>query len=173
MTGPRKQRPISCRHPLLVGRERGVWHADLVGKVPGYAGTEEGYKRRQEAARTQTKNINADGKRGSRKGIPDGWAGCREEVAKLRQEANEAGTHAVAGMLQKGLLDMPRSTDDERAVLALTACAQMVLDPTLPPRRKQSAARILLSFTKPAPAVQCDVQVVTAEDLLAELGKSG
>jgi hypothetical protein len=164
------QRAQSWRSPLFEGRERSTWYPDLVGKISGYPKTLEAYQSRQKSSRAVATKNRANGNF-NRKGVPDGWAGRKAEVLKERAAAREQAKEIMNEMALQDLLDLPSGTDAEKAHIALTACVEMVLDPTQDSRARQAAAKTVLDFTKPKPAQKQEVVVSRAEDFLAVLAR--
>jgi hypothetical protein len=143
---PRK----NTRNPLLIGRERGVWYPDLVGQIPGYAATEEGYRRRQAAAREQVRVLNASGQRGTRVGLPDGFAKRRDEVEEIKEEARRAAREAVGVLLEHGAIGMPAPASDAADHRdRVEAAFAKSIDRTVADRDRLRAMKVVLGLLPP------------------------
>lgn len=151
-----------------MGRTRGVWYPDLVGKVPGYSLTQETHDEKSRVMRERIVALTAKGPV-KRTGVPFGWAGMKPQLAKVRAAAVVDGRRAVALMIEKDLL-VPLPTDDAGlAIEALEYAAGVVRDPTVPHRERLQAAKLLAEFTKAKPSQRQEVTVLKAEDYLAEV----
>ncbi len=159
-------RPTRKRHPLLVGWPPGVFNPAAVGKVRGYARTQETYDRQVERLRSNSKGAIERGLL-TRKGVPNGWAGMRVQVAELRQEAADEGWRLV-NVIQRNSASAdeqldddclaglkadtwPAKTDAERFALAAAYCLGLMLDTTQPTSLRLKAARTILPFLAPMP----------------------
>lgn len=164
----RPGRARSRRHPLLRDRKRGVWYPDLVGVVPRYPKTEEAFKQMQESCRAQVIRLNAEGKAGGRKGVPDGWAGRKKEVSDIRAFHRAEATEIIKVMVEKGIVN-----EDALANEALQFAISVVRDgQTFQSRERLNAAKIVLDFTKAKPATKTEVTLNKAEQFLAELARA-
>ena len=83
-------RPPRVRHPVLVGWPPGTFCPAAAGVVRGYARTPETYDRQLARLRANHKTALDAGKL-HRRGVPNGWAGRRDQVAELRLEATDEG----------------------------------------------------------------------------------
>ena len=169
-------RATSTRHPLLQGRARNVWHADLAGVVPYYPKTLEKFQRRQEIARKIWPTMMKNGTYRTRAGVPDGFAGRREEVAACRAKAVIEGKEIVAEMKKNGqFVPEGTPTDMEMASEALAfAVATMRAHTddgkaTYTIRDRQAAAALILAYTKSKPAQIVSTTVHKAEDFLSAM----
>ena len=168
----RAPRAVSKRNPLLQGRERGVWHADLVGKIHAYPKTQESYTQKQERQRAAMKGHIAEGKL-TRKGVPDGWAGRKQELITIRENAAAEAKEIVATMVEKGLLD---AADDEalgneaiQHAIAIVRAQDEEGKFAHTVRDRISALAIVAKFTKATPVQKTAITLNKAEDFLAVL----
>ena len=159
-------RPPRVRHPVLVGWPPGIFCPAAAGVVRGYARTPETYARQLERLRA---NSAAARKRGllNRRGVPNGWAGMRDEIAELRQEANNEGWRVLNALHRNSLhaderLDPDNlaelqagsrepSTDAERFAIAAAFALGVIRDPTITTRVRVQTARWLLPFLAATP----------------------
>ena len=162
----RTPRPPRVRHPVLVGWPPGIFCPAAAGVVRGYARTPETYARQLERLRA---NSAAARKRGllNRRGVPNGWAGMRDEIAELRQEANNEGWRVLNALHRNSLhaderLDPDNlaelqagsrepSTDAERFAIAAAFALGVIRDPTMTTKFRLQAARMILPFLAPMP----------------------
>jgi hypothetical protein len=167
---PVKKRPTRTKKnkPLLDGRPKGVFYPDLVGRR-GYPKTLEAFENKQRLARERFAKWRADGTLGTRRGVPDGWAGKKVEVAAERDRARAEGKELIATMIEQDLIDTGLTTDDKKAQDALEMLAEVMLDKTGTTRERVAAATALLGFTKAKPAQKTELKVSKAEDFLAIL----
>lgn len=159
-------RPSRSRHPVLVGWPPGVFCPAAVGKVRGYARTQETYDRQVEHLRANSKGAIERGLL-TRKGVPNGWAGMRDQVTELRQEAADEGWRLV-NVIQRNSASAderldddclaglkadtwPAKTDAERFALAAAYCLGLMLDTTQPTSLRLKAGRTILPFLAPMP----------------------
>lgn len=156
-----------CRHPALVGTPKGVWNSEAVGKVRGYPRTEEAFEVRCVTLKTTSDRARAAG-RTSRKDIPNGWAGRREEVQQLRDKATEDAWELArvlnrTAQLADEMLPEERlnelqadsrqgKTRTEGGVMALVYVMSVVLSPAYFTGDRLRATRIVLPFLVPKPA---------------------
>ena len=154
-------------HPILADTPPGTWNPAAVGKVRGYAKTPEAYAR--QLAQLQA---NRDGARAAgllnRKGVPNGYAGRRDEVAEMRLQATDDAWVAVAAWQRNAQTpeeqlpeerleafrtsqDWPR-TDAEMFSAAAAYLISVVLDRSQPTRQRLQAARAILPFLRAAPS---------------------
>lgn len=78
--------PPLRRHPALASSPRAVFNPDAVGRVQGYPSTPEAFAARCDLLRANSARARSSGK-ATRRGVPNGFRGRREEVERLRQEA--------------------------------------------------------------------------------------
>jgi hypothetical protein len=91
----------SRRVDPVVHRNRGVWNPDLVG-YPGYPKTKEAFEKRQQQSRDMFARMKAEGRHPNRRGVPNGFAGSREEIDAGRAAAREFAKKAVEHMKRTG-----------------------------------------------------------------------
>ncbi|WP_458098615.1 hypothetical protein [Roseomonas sp. WA12] len=116
------------------------------------------------AASERMTRLNAEGK-ATRRGVPDGWAGRKAEVAAIRAHAAEEAKDIVAYMKTNDMVP----TEDPRADEALEYAVSVIRAETEGTREKLSATKILLEFLKTKPTAKSAVTVETAEDFLASI----
>jgi hypothetical protein len=158
----RTQRPKSWRPGFTKGPKQ--WDPAKAAAKPSYPQTPEAHEQLRQAASERMRRQNAAGKMG-RQGVPDGWAGRKEEVSAIRTQAAQEGAEAVQELRRQGLL----LNDDPRAVEALALACAVVRDPTEGTTTRAIAARLVLAFTKAKPTARQEVTLTTGEDWLAEL----
>lgn len=158
-------RPPRVRHPVLADWPPGVFCPAAAGVVRGYPRTEATYERQLERLRA---NSAVARKRGllNRRGVPNGYAGMRAQVAELRQEAANEGWRVVNVLqrnsstpderLDDGRLEAIQGgaapvTDAERFAVAAAYCLGVMRDPTMTTRFRLKAARVILPFLAPMP----------------------
>lgn len=159
-------RPPRVRYPVLADWPPGVFCPAAVGKVRGYPRTQETYDRQVERLRANSKGAIERGLL-TRKGIPNGWAGMRVQIAELRQEADDEAWRMV-NVIQRNSVSpderldddclaelqadtRPAKTDAERFALAAAYCLGLMLDTTQPKSLRLKAARTILPFLAPMP----------------------
>jgi hypothetical protein len=140
------------------------WRPEFVGVKPGYPKTPEAWEAQRERSRQHAKQLHERGGF-TRRGIPDGWSGRREELADIRAENLASARQAVARMRERGEL----LSDDERAEFALAYAMSIVLDPAACATDRLAAARLVLTYTLARPTTRPACALVDAERLLAEL----
>ena len=126
----------------------GVFNPAAVGRVRGYPRTPEAYDR--QLARLRANSTSAR-KRGlmTRRGVPNVWAGKRDQVASLRQNADEAWR--VVNVLQRNSTSPEERLDAERFALTAAYCIGLMVDGTQPTSIRLKAARVILPFLMPMP----------------------
>jgi len=173
---PRKIREFSRRDPLYQGLDRTVWHPELVGKVRNYSRTEEAFKARQAAHRANAAARHATGKF-TRKGIPDGWAGQREQLQIVREWAEERAEKEVNHMIETGVLAAGTTDEDMgneaiQAALAIVRAKDDDGKPAYTGAIRVSAMRLVADFCKSRPITRVAASVIKAEDWLTALAAS-
>jgi hypothetical protein len=143
------------------------WDPSRVGVVPGYPKTAEGYERRRQGASERAFRLNAEG-RMTRRGVPDGWAGRKAEIAAARDQATQEARQMVATLRGANVLDL----DDARAEIAMEYVLSVVRDVTETAATRTTAARITLSFLKARPGARVDLALSAAEEVLAALNRA-
>jgi hypothetical protein len=136
-------------HPALKGRQRGIFHADLVGVIPGYPRDQEAYDKRRQTLLENSARARSAGKL-SRKGVPNGWAGRRAELAAENRKADAEGTQIADAMVRAGLLHNG-TEDDALANEAMAYVLSVIRNKSVCETLRQSAARQLLTFTMANP----------------------
>ena len=159
-------RPPRVRHPVLVGWPPGIFCPAAVGRVRGYPRTPETYARQLERLRANHKTALDAGKL-HRLGVPNGWAGRRDQVAELRQEATNEGWQVLNALHRNSLhaderLDPDNlaelqagtrapMTDPERFAIAAAFALGVIRDPTMTTKFRLQAARMILPFLAQMP----------------------
>lgn len=167
---PGRPRGIGTRrHPLLRERPRGVWYPDLAGAVRGYPKTQEDFNKLQARGREQVERLMAEGK-WFRAGVPDGFARRKTEwQATLEAKAAEAAG-IVDQMEAAGMIDPTAAgTDAAHAREAMQFAVSVVRNGRISERERIAAARLVLEFTRQKPAMTGRVNLLTAEEFLAQL----
>jgi hypothetical protein len=127
----------------------GEWCPELVGKVPGYPRTQETYE-------AQRARLNANRERAlragtlTRHGVPNGWAGKKEELAEIRRNSQEGAERLIGRMAAKGVF-VP---DNWQAELAMTAAVAMVLNKAYSTMTRMRAVRVILEYSQVKPTVR-------------------
>lgn len=155
------------------------WNPKLVG-LRFYAKTKEEFEARKEKGRALFARLRAEGKlKGGRIGVPDGFAGRKEEIAAAREEAKAYAKQKVKQLLN---LYVPNEPVDPRSEEALEAALEVIRAKVDDPKtgkqvhlektqNRLQAARLVLDFTKSKPVVKTDNVIRTAEAFLEELGE--
>jgi hypothetical protein len=163
----------SRRVDPVIHRNRGVWNPDLVG-YPGYPTSKEAFESKQQKNRERFQKWKAEGRLPNRRGVPNGFAGSREEIDKGRAEAREFAKKAVEHMkLTEDIVD-PRAEESlEAAIEVVRSKAKDPLrdgeDYLYPVSERLKAAKLVLEFTKAKPAAKNDLTIRRAEDFLEDL----
>lgn len=139
------------RHPALRGTPVGTFCPTAVGLVRGYPRTEEAYRRQCERLRQNSANARARG-RLNRRGVPNGWAGRRDEVTEIRRNS-----HTEAERIVEVVMPEAESEDDEYAAIAMKELLAMVLDTTGPTSFRLGALKTALRYLVPKPTARARV----------------
>ena len=83
------------RNPLLLDTPEGQWNPAAAG-VQGYPKTQEAHDAHRERLRKNSEAARAAGKL-TRRGVPNGWRGRRQEVEQLRAEAADGCRRGCGG----------------------------------------------------------------------------
>ena len=114
------------------------------------------------------------GAKGSRKGIPHGWGGRKDELQRVREKAREKAKEIVAMAIENDQVD-PIIKDDEHARTAMEFLVSVVVaqddagKPAESTADRIKAAAQVLQYTKTKPVTTVNATVRTAEDWLASL----
>lgn len=166
---PKKKPRIKSRgHPLMIGRTRGVYYPELVGRVPGYPKTLEKHLERVEIMRQQIKLYNAEGI-ATRRGVPDGFAGRKAELKRYRQTAAAKAEKIVTVMAEDHKITDPRAIKAMKEAVEIFELRDEANVPVHKAPERISAIRTVLEWTTPKPAAKSDISVSKAEDWLAGL----
>ena len=175
-------------HPILADTPPGTWNPAAVGKVRGYAKTPEAYDRQLAQLKANRTGARAAGLM-TRKGVPNGYAGRRDEVAEMRLQATDDAWTAVAEWQRNSQTpeerlpderleafrtgqDRPR-TDAEMFSAAAAYLISVVLDHSQPARQRLQSARAILPFLRAAPSGRARENVQDGVAWLAELAGAG
>jgi hypothetical protein len=162
-----KNRPC---HPLMVGRERGVWHPDLVGKVPNYPRTQEHFDKIKEGMARRIREMNAAGIT-KRDGIPNGWT--RELAAKGRAKAAKKAKKIVDKMIEEKRFqpDCVEARIAMEMAVAIVEAGKQALKgvPLVPISEVNKAMKTVLEFTQKKPMAVSSVHIKSAEDFLDDI----
>jgi hypothetical protein len=165
--------PKPRRHPLLAGTPVGTWCPEAAGKVKGYPRTAETYARQLETLRENHRTAKEAG-RLTRKNVPNGWAGRKEEVVTLHRNSMCAAQRLMEDLTTLDLLG-DTTEDDRRGNDALKHCAAIAFNLAYPVSIRLVALRMLLTFVRPRPArrsvVTLDNGLAWLEGLAAEAAK--
>lgn len=173
-----KVRANNRRHPLLRARPRGQWYPDLVGIVYGYPKTQEDWQKRSDLMRQQIKLYNAEGITG-RNGVPDGWAGKKTLIKKIKAEAD-----VEAKLLVDDLIVTKRFVPDnaESQMILQEALGIIVAEKHTPEQAavplynvkdRLAAMKMAWDVVQRKPVTTSVVAETTAEDFLKALAKEG
>jgi hypothetical protein len=91
-----------------VHRSRGVWNADLIG-YPGYPKTKEAFEAKRQKNRERFLKWSAEGRLPNRRGMPNGFAGSREEMDRGRAKARAEAKEIIEKMKRKTLISSIRA----------------------------------------------------------------
>ena len=101
-------RPIrrAGRHPLLQDWPQGEWCPAVVGKVRGYPRTEATFLQRRALLRANRERAMEAG-RLTRQGVPNGWAGRRDEIAEVRRNSRTEAEMLTEDFMVRGISKVP------------------------------------------------------------------
>jgi hypothetical protein len=164
----------SRRVDPIVHRSRGTWNPDLVGYT-GYPRTQEAFDEKQRINRERFQKWKEEGRFPTRRGVPNGFAGSREEIDIGRAEARAFAKEMVEKM-KKNDADLVDPRAEESLEAAIEVVRSKAIDPTkgredylygVADRLK--AAKLVLEYTKAKPAAKSEVTIARAEDFLEDL----
>ena len=154
-------------HPALADTPPGTWNPSAVGKVRGYAKTQEAFDRQLAQLEANRTGAWAAGLL-NRKGVPNGYAGRRPEVEAIRLQAIDDAWTAVAEWGRNSQTAEERlpderlealkagqdcaRTDAEMFAVAASYLISVVLDRSQPQRHRLQAAKAILPFLRAAPS---------------------
>jgi hypothetical protein len=138
----------------------GEWSPELAGKVPGYPRTEAAYEQRR-AQLVVNRQRALDAGRLTRRGVPNGWAGRRDEAAAARRNSQ-----IEAERLAETIREISGGDDDPMVVEAMDAALGIARDPTSPTPLRLQAWRTWLTYNLPMPTMR---KIMQAGDPLAVL----
>ncbi len=148
-------------HPLLRGRDKGVWYADAVGVVPGYPRSPEVHAARMVQLKTNFKAAKGRGKlANTRLGVPNGWAGRKGELAEMRSDATELAEAAVNKLFEP---------DCYEARLCMEHALAIALNPSVHVQHRITAMRIVLEYAQVRPAARQVLQGQSGLEFLRRL----
>ncbi len=148
-TTPRAKRP-GQGHPLLANTPPGVWNPEAAGKMPGYPLTQEGFDRRVATLRQNHQTAKDAGKL-NRRGVPNGWAGKKEEIGIIRRNSQTAAERLAEDMDTLGILEPQDTIDAGLAREAITAMAEIAFDTTQTTEARLRSMGLLLHYTRHKP----------------------
>jgi hypothetical protein len=124
---------------------------------PRYPLTQEAWQRQYDTLLANAAKARKAGKL-NRKGIPNGYAKRRDEVATIR-EAHQAEAEQIVAALRNAQQpderldrDEARMSDDEMSDIALAAVIAIMRAPTTSVTNKLIACRVVLPYLKPLPS---------------------
>ena len=144
------------------------WEEKWVGVVHGYPKTPEAFEERKLRGREKFAKLRAEGRLPSRKGVPDGWKGRREEVVQIKAEAEREAERIMAHLAQDGYID-ETDLDEKAGNSALRMALAIVHDRTEKSEVRLKAATLVANFTKSRPVQKVETVVSPAEAWLAQL----
>ncbi len=165
----------------LNGRPNDRWYPDLVGVVPRYPKSEQSWQTRRDVGRRLAATnplVGPDGKRYTRKGIPDGWKGKRKEVQTILAKAKIEAEKLITKLEEYDALNLDVN-EDPRVGLAFRTTAEIILAneetpegkivPLYSARDRLAAVNVFTSYLKTKPVSRLDARVTQAEDFLGLL----
>lgn len=167
-TTPKPAKRPGRGHPLLASTPPGVWNPDAAGNMPGYPLTQEGYDRRVAALRRNHKTAKDAGKL-NRRGVPNGWAGQKEEITTIRRNSQTDAERLADDLDTLGMLDPQDSVDACLAREAITALAAIAFDTTQTAATRLTSMGLLLHYVRPKPAQKTAVTLESGADFLSGL----
>jgi len=169
------ERRRSRRVRPYIHASRGVWNPELKW-IRWYPKTEEAFVKRQQINRERFLKWKAEGRLPNRRGVPNGFAGSREELEAGRAKARAEAKEIIAKMKKIH----GEAFEDPRGEEALEAGIEVVrskaTDPLTgkqdylyPVTERLKAAKMVLEWTKAKPAAKSEVTIARAEDFLEGL----
>lgn len=147
------------------------WNPEYAARIPWYPKSPEAFARWTARMRERMKQMHAEGRFPSRRGVLNGYGGRADELVAWREAARAEAKKIVAYMVEN---NMVVTKDDERAELALETLVTILTTknqdtgrPLESTSARVAAAKAILDFTKQKPAQRADVNLTRAEDLLA------
>ena len=134
------------RHPALKGWPVGSWCPTAVGKVRGYPRTLATYERQRARLRANREHARDNGTL-TRLGVPNGWAGKREEIANIRRNSQTEAEMLVEEMERTGYW----RADCVESRVVMTELMKMVVSEIYTVRIRMSAMRLVLTYTQARP----------------------
>lgn len=109
----------------------------------------------------------------NRRGVPDGWAGLKQEATTIRDIAEAQAEVIVQKAAETGVMPCdpyaPPETREGMVAAALKEAMALVLNPTSTARVRGDAARIVLDYTAAKPAGAYVEAISEAQRLLEAL----
>lgn len=162
MAGLRAGKPSG--HPFLMGRPKGVWYADAVGKVTNYPPTQEAYDAVRNRLRAELEKNQAAGVKMTRKGITDGFSGKAAKIGQFKAKAEIEARKIYAIMEEQELL-----ASKDIGAEAMLAVLKIVRDESEGKRERLAAMKTVLEYTTPKPATTSKLELTRPEAFLDEL----
>jgi hypothetical protein len=142
MTTTPKAKRRNNRHPLLREWPQGEFYQAAVGVVSGYPKSRAIYEAQKVRLKANRERAVAAGTL-TRHGIPNGWAGRKDEVAEIRRNSRTDAERLCEKVFQ---------ADCYEARIAMQACMEIALCELNPMRVRLSAMHTILTYTVPRPA---------------------
>ena len=152
----------SARSPWSRLASKIEWEPQWIGIISRYPRTEAAFNARIERGRATFAKLRAEGRAPTRAGVPDGWAGKRQEVTELRAAAHEQAETVTGRLVNAGSL-----LGDADAEAALRVAFRIVYDESAKGELRLSAINIVCSYLKPKPTQKIAVTTSEAERWLA------
>lgn len=142
-----------------------TWDEQWVGVIKNYPKTEEAFEAKKAQGRASFAKMREEGRPPTRLGVPDGWAGRKQEIAVVKAAAAVKASEAITGLIVMGHLSM----DEQAGNAALRVAYEFIFDETLKPDTRLKAIKIVADFVKPRPTQTVKVEVSEAERWLASI----
>ena len=142
------------------------WEERWIGVVRGYPTTPEAFDARKQRGRELFARLRAEGKALTRKGIPDGWAGRREDI-----KADEERARGEAAAAMKHLVERDCGLEAADGTAALLVALEIAMTRSIRGALRLKAAALVAEYTKAKPLKTVEVAVSPAEQFLALIGK--
>lgn len=153
-----------------VGEPPKQWNPEYAARIPWYPKTPEAFAVWCQKKRERMLKLKEMGCLPTRRGIPDGFGGRKEEVLQMRAKAHKEAKEIVRYMREKDLIasEDPRAEEALEAMIGIVRAKDEQMDaPLYRANERISAAKVVLDFTKQRPTSKVDAVVTRAEDFLA------
>ena len=139
------------------------WEAKWIGVVRSYPLSPEAFEvRRQNGFKTSAAQREA-GYMPTRKGVPDGWGGRKEEQRKLKEKAKKMARKTLGKLIEEGAI-----TEDS-ANEAILVALEIINDESESTGDRLKAIKIVTDCLKAKPTQKVDATITPAEAWLASL----